>query len=104
MYFAELFDARVTILHVKTSYDKYFDAEHNFFVRNKSNISHEDITIVNKENMEVTDAIEKQIEENHVDMLVMAKHSRSFFDRLFHRSLSKKMAYHTKIPLLVLYK
>lgn len=104
MYFAELFDARVTILHVKTNYDKYFDSEHNFFERNKSNISHEDVTIVNKEDMEVTDAIEKQIEEHHVDMLVMAKHSRSFFDRLFHRSLSKRMAYHTKIPLLVLHK
>lgn len=104
MFFAELFDARVTILHVKTASDKYFDSGQNFFVRNRDNISHEDITIVNKEDMEVTEAIEKQIAENQVDMLVMAKHSRSFFDRLFHRSLSKRMAYHTTIPLLILHK
>ncbi len=41
------------------------------------------------------------IEGQHVDMLVMRKHKRSFFERLFTRSLTKKMAYHTKIPLLV---
>jgi nucleotide-binding universal stress UspA family protein len=104
MYFASLFNARVTILHVKTNFDKYFNSEQNFFVRNRSNISHEDITIVNTEDMEVTEAIEKHIADHNVDMLVMAKHSRSFFDRLFHRSISKRMAYHTNIPLLVLHK
>jgi nucleotide-binding universal stress UspA family protein len=104
MFFAELFDARVTILHVKTNYDKYFDAEHNFFQRNRSNISHEDITIVNKEDEDVIGTIEKYVEEHKVDMLVMAKHGRGFFDKIFHRSLSKRMAYHTRIPLLVLHK
>ncbi|MFL9836146.1 universal stress protein [Flavobacterium sp. ST-75] len=41
------------------------------------------------------------IESQHVDMLVMRKHKRGFFEGLFHRSLTKKMAYHTKVPLLV---
>jgi nucleotide-binding universal stress UspA family protein len=104
MFLAELFDAKVTVLHITTEFDKFFDSEHNFFARNKKHIKHENITVVNKANTEVTEAIEKYITEHQVDMLVMAKHSRSFFDRLFHRSLSKKMAYHTKIPLLVLHK
>lgn len=104
MFFAELFDSKVTVLHVTTEFDKYFDSEHNFFARNKKHIKHENITVVNKANTEVTEVIEKYIDDHQVDMLVMAKHSRSFFDRLFHRSLSKKMAYHTKIPLLVLHK
>ncbi|AMS27226.1 hypothetical protein AEM51_09570 [Bacteroidetes bacterium UKL13-3] len=104
MFFAELFDSKVTVLHISTEFDKYFDSENNFFARNKKHIKHENITVVNKANTEVTEAIEKFIAEHQVDMLVMAKHSRSFFDRLFHRSLSKQMAYHTKIPLLVLHK
>jgi len=44
------------------------------------------------------------IDEKQVDLLVLAKHNRSWFDRLFHRSFSKRMAFHTKIPLLVLNK
>jgi nucleotide-binding universal stress UspA family protein len=41
------------------------------------------------------------IESRGVDLLVMRTHKRGFFEGLFHRSLTKKMAYHTKVPLLV---
>ena len=41
------------------------------------------------------------IENQHVGMLVMRTHKRGFFESLFHRSLTKKMAYHTRVPLLV---
>lgn len=40
-------------------------------------------------------------ENQKVGLLVMRTHKRGFFESLFHRSLTKKMAYHTKIPLLV---
>ncbi len=104
IYFADLYKAKITVLHVKTEFDMYFDSEKNFFNRNKENISYPDITIVNMDKVETTDAINKYIEEKGVDMVVLAKHNRSWFDRLFHRSLSKKMTYHTKVPLLVLNK
>jgi len=41
------------------------------------------------------------IDNQKVDMLVMRTHKRGFFEGLFHRSLTKKMAYHTKVPLLI---
>lgn len=41
------------------------------------------------------------IDNQKVDMLVMRTHKRGFFEGLFHRSLTKKLAYHTKVPLLV---
>lgn len=41
------------------------------------------------------------IERHKVDLLVMRKHKRGFFEGLFHKSLTKKLAYHTRIPLLV---
>lgn len=104
MFFAELYDAKVTILHIKTDYDRYFNAENNFFVKNKEALSHPDLTVINIENQEVIKGIDHHVAEGKVDLLVMAKHNRNFFDRLFHRSLSKQMAYHTQIPLLVLNK
>ncbi len=41
------------------------------------------------------------IENQHIDVVAMLKHKRSFFERLFHRSLTRKMAYHSKVPIIV---
>jgi len=79
--------------------------EHNFFVKNKDQITLNNWKIVKvEETSSVIDSINSYVEKEHTNLLVMAKHNRNFFDRLFHRSLSKQMAYHTKIPLLVLNK
>lgn len=104
MYFADLYDAHVSVIHVKTDYDRFFNSANNFFVKNKAQIKREKISLVQSDKADVAEAINHHIDHNPTDMLVLAKHNRSFFDRLFHRSLSKQMAYHTKIPLLVLHK
>ena len=41
------------------------------------------------------------IENQHVDMVAMLKHKRSFFESLFHSSLTKKMTYHSNVPIMV---
>lgn len=50
----------------------------------------------------VEDSIQDYIEEKEIDMLVMKKSHRNFFDRLIHPSQVRKMALHTTIPLMVL--
>ena len=40
------------------------------------------------------------LKESDADLLALVSKSRSFVDRLFTSSLTKKMAYHTHIPLL----
>jgi nucleotide-binding universal stress UspA family protein len=59
---------------------------------------------IDLEKGDVVASINQYVADKNVDLLVMAKHNRSFFDRLFHSSLSKKMAIHSHIPLLVLVK
>ena len=103
-YIAELYSSKITVMHAKSDNDRYFNTTNNFFTRNKEHISTTDITIVNTEQSDIMDAINKYIDVHQTDLVVLAKHNRSFFDRLFHRSLSKKMTYHTKVPLLVLHK
>jgi nucleotide-binding universal stress UspA family protein len=104
IYFAELYDADISVIHVKTDFDRFFDSANNFFVKNKASIKRENIKLVQTDKKDISEGINDFIDNNPVDMLCLAKHNRSFFDRLFHRSLSKQMAYHTKIPLLVLHK
>lgn len=41
------------------------------------------------------------IEKREVGLLIMRAHKRGFFESLFHKSLTKKMTYHTKVPILI---
>lgn len=43
------------------------------------------------------------IETHNIDMLAMPVHHRGFFEGLFHASLSKKLAFHVKIPILAIH-
>ncbi len=104
IYFAEQFDCPLDILHVKSDHDRYFNSENNFFKKNRGKISYPNIHFVELEKGDIIQSINGYVDEKQVDMLVMAKHNRNFFDRLFHRSLSKQMAFHTHIPLLILVK
>ncbi len=42
------------------------------------------------------------IEQHNINMLVMYKSKRTFFESIFHKSYTQKMAKYTNIPLLVL--
>ena len=45
-------------------------------------------------------AIKAFIATNHTGILAMLTHKRNFIQSIFHRSMTKKMSYHTDIPLL----
>lgn len=49
------------------------------------------------------DAIDAFLREHDADWLVLVGKQRTFFESLFHRSVIRKMAFHTTIPLLVLH-
>lgn len=104
VYLAELFDADVTVLHVKSEYDHYFNADKNFFVKNKKHISYSKWKMAKTDDDNIMNGINSYLKKKEVDLLVVAKHNRTFFDKLLHRSLSKQMVFHAKTPLLVLNK
>lgn len=104
IYFAEQYDCPLDIVHVKSESDRYFNAENNFFKKNRAQFSYPNMSYIDLEKGDVVASINQYVADKNVDLLVMAKHNRGFFDRLFHSSLSKKMAIHTHIPLLVLVK
>ena len=49
----------------------------------------------------IEDRLHTIIKEQKVDMLVLVTQKRSFFERFFDKSLTKKMIYHTHIPMLI---
>lgn len=54
------------------------------------------------ENRDLAAGINEFVELKHADMVAIIPHRYNMMERLFHESISKKMAYHTKVPLLAL--
>ncbi|MBE2229542.1 MAG: universal stress protein [Chitinophagaceae bacterium] len=48
------------------------------------------------------DSINEYIAKNQVDLLAMITHKRSLLGRLFNHSMTRKMSYHTRVPVLAI--
>jgi len=48
-------------------------------------------------------AIEQHVAANAIDMLVTVPRRNNFFDAIFHRSVTRKLALHVKVPMLVMH-
>ena len=46
--------------------------------------------------------IEKYISQENIDLLVMITHKRRLLKSLFNRSMTKRMSYHSRVPLLAI--
>lgn len=103
--YAELFNAELHCIHV--------DVAHNPLISERMAKLCSDFADTPKLSFEVLDVedskgnvedvletIDKYVKEKNVDMLVMQTHKRTFFQKLFSVSYTKKMAFHTDIPLL----
>jgi len=49
---------------------------------------------------DLEESLQEYIGQNDIDVLVMITYKRGFWDRLLHPSHTKRMSYHTKVPLL----
>lgn len=52
----------------------------------------------------VTQGLNQYIEENEIDLAIMVAHKRNLWERIMHRSVTKKMAINTQVPILVYHK
>ena len=54
------------------------------------------------ENTDFESEILDYIDENNLNMLVVISRKRNFFERLFHKSISRKLAMHSPVPIVIL--
>lgn len=98
--FAKGFGANITVLHVKNELDRYFKMSEIRFENYGKMAGYSKVKYDEVKSEKIYDALNKYINQGNFDVVAMATHHRGFFDKIFHRSLTKRMAYHTKIPLL----
>jgi nucleotide-binding universal stress UspA family protein len=101
---SEDFDASLTCLHFNTDYDDFDENRKQILDLSKKYA----FTPINKLNFELIakSSVEKglveYLDETNVDIITIKPEDRGFLASLFHTSLTKKLAYHSKMPVLVI--
>lgn len=102
MAFAKAFEADVDVVHVDV------DAKHpdNYVELFETDVRPFDapdtVRFWQVRAKSAEDGIEEIAKDSHADLIALVKPLRGFWDDLFHKSVSKKLALHSKRPLLVL--
>jgi len=105
--FAKLFDADLTVLHIKTESAENGQGEKEItklMSKVRLQTGYAKVHIQQKACSDVLEGINSYIAETHPDVFAMVIHDRSFLEKLTHVSLTKKMVHLSKIPLLILHK
>jgi len=102
--FAQLFGAEIFILHVISvnSIRKIDTGKIKKDIINKFDFK--DVSIHVSINNNITDAIDEFIADVKADMLTMFTHDLTFLEKLFGKSVTRAMSFHTGIPLLTIKK
>lgn len=102
MDLAEILDSEVHILHVSDTavIDPNEAEEAKKLKRYFKKIPH---SFHFKLDAHIDDGINKYVEENAIDLLAMVSKKHHLLDRIFKGSMTQRMAFHSKTPLLILH-
>jgi nucleotide-binding universal stress UspA family protein len=106
-WFARFFDASIDVLHVVQGRTKK-DMEE--LERNMASISKEEQLIKTAKypkiqfhvlnSKDVSKAVDKFVSDQKTDLLTMFTHQLDFYERLFDKGITRKLAFHSKVPML----
>lgn len=99
---ARLFEAEILFLYVPINgQDELSDDDWKKFYES---LAYHRISFHIQKGSRIEEGIQSFADKMSADLIVMVNHRRRFWDQLLVASQTKQMAYHTKIPLLVLHK
>jgi nucleotide-binding universal stress UspA family protein len=98
---AKKFQSEINILHVKQNGMK--ETVHNSFIKHElaNNFISMPSTFDSTIGENISKTIESYLKENPTDLVVMVNVRGNFFHKIFHKSITKKIAIHTTTPMLV---
>ena len=97
--YLEKFNSTVHLLHVTSSLKEVSALEKKIDgIVTKAGITNVICKVIVNKNID--EAIDYYVSESNADLLTMFTHEVSFYEKLFNRSMTRKMAFHSKIPLL----
>ena len=97
--FAKEHNAEIHLLHVKTDGEEY--PQQVVLDQCRLHTPDTEVKFAEVTGDDVISSIDQYISDHQIDLVSMTTFERGFWQELFHKSLTKKMAIHTNIPLLV---
>lgn len=101
--FSDSFDAEITCLHISTeaamayAEGQQLDAlRRNYFFTPMSKMN---FKLIHKEKVER--GLQEYLKDNQIDLVAVKPRNRGFIENIFHTSITRKMAFHSTIPVLV---
>lgn len=96
------FNPEIIVLHVESKGDHKTESRMLDWFKGQviTNIPYDNFTFQSVLGENIEESVHDFILGNAVDLLSVSTRKRNFFDKLTSRSLTKKLAYHTDIPLL----
>jgi nucleotide-binding universal stress UspA family protein len=102
--FATAFKASIVCLHINTKaamaveeLDAMTELQEKYWFTPISQLQFE---LISGES--VLKELHQYIDEQQPDIMIILRQNRSFIENLFHKSISQKMAFHSKVPVLIL--
>jgi nucleotide-binding universal stress UspA family protein len=98
--FAMVNSSSLTFLHIQTDIEK-----NNSKLNELSKIlefnKNENVTLTVIQDNDVVHGIGHYLKDNDPDLLVLSTHTKSLYEKLFHKSIRKEMVLNSKVPLLI---
>ncbi|MBK5278192.1 MAG: universal stress protein [Bacteroidia bacterium] len=105
--FARSFDAPLDVLHVRmaSSNDQIEELDRNMARATKENrliktANYPKIQFHELSSENISDAVDKFVNDQKADFLIMFTHRLLFYEKLFGKSVTREQAFHSKVPML----
>lgn len=97
--YLEKFDSVVHLIHIASSSKEVSAVEKKIdSVVQRSGYKNVIVRVI--VNKKIDEAIDHYVETTKADLLAMFTHDPTFYEKLFNRSMTRKMAFHSKVALL----
>jgi nucleotide-binding universal stress UspA family protein len=101
--FASLFKAEIILVHVAEFFvpSTYENALFDVFVDDvKKNVFYKDISFKIMKGVSKSKTFNEFVEEENIDLIAIVTRKKNIFIKMFNSSFTRKVAYHTHLPLL----
>lgn len=102
-YFAHMFSAELKVLHVLEPEHQlnFAEAVSDKYIESKlSPVDHKTYFVYEKN---VAEGIMEFVNQHPIDLIIVEPYKRGFFNQLFHKSVTKELAFHLNKPILAIH-